>query len=123
MSNYFLKELIKSPNKFVVGDCPGIDSFVIDYLKENNVKDVIVYHIGEVPMYNQGFETLGNFGSDFYRDYTMTLNSDEDICWVRKIRSGTYMNIERRNWMNTRKNDNLTYSYDDRIKFEANIYF
>lgn len=117
-----LKKLFEVPNKFILGDCPGIDSFAIDYLKENNVENVIVYHIGETPMYNREFETRGGFVGDMYRDFTMTLNSDIDICWIRKMRSGTYLNVERRTWVNSRKASGLSYSFEDRVNIEANLF-
>ncbi len=117
-----LKELIKSPNRFKVGDCPGADSYAIDYLRDNNIENVTVYHIGSEPMYNRGFNLVGGFTSDFYRDYTMTLYSDVDVCWVRKLRSGTQLNIDRRKWMNERKLKGMSYSYEDLINIEANYF-
>lgn len=122
-----LEKLIRNGNKFLVGDCPGIDSFAIDYLSLCNLnefpdEDVTVYHIGNKPMHNRSFKTVGGFISDFYRDYTMTLNSDFDVCWVRKIRSGTQLNVERRKWIQERKSKKLSYSYNERMMMEANLF-
>ena len=84
---------------FVVGDCPGVDVMAQEYLKKSGAGDrVTVFHMLESPRHNIGFLTVGGFMSDVQRDYTMTLNSDDDIAWVRPgcERSGTGNNLDRR---------------------------
>lgn len=120
-----LEELIKNRNNFfVVGDCPGVDRFSLDFLSENWFSNVTVYHIGFLPMYNRAFYTNGNFRSDIQRDFAMTLDSEFDVCWIRpgKERSGTQMNIDRRRWVNERKTKGLTYTYDERVMIESNLF-
>ena len=101
---------------FVVADCNGIDKIAQIFLKENNVKDVVVFHIGHSPMFNAGFKTIGNFKSDYDRDFNMTLHSEEDIVWIRKgkERSGSSNNIDRR-----RLHKEGTLSFDNILQIEA----
>lgn len=47
-----LKEHIKSGNNIVVGDAPGVDRQVQDYLKKKNYKNVEVYGPGEQVRYS-----------------------------------------------------------------------
>lgn len=100
---------------FVVGDCRGVDDRAQRYLKAMGVRDVTVYHMFEEPMHNSGFNLKGGFNSDVERDYNMTLDSDEDICWVRKgsERSGTQQNIDRRKWIKERKEKGLSISLSE----------
>jgi hypothetical protein len=102
-------------SKFVVGDCKGVDSMAQKFLKVMGVKDVKVYHMFEEPRYNVGFDTVGEFRSDIERDFNMTLNSNEDIAWVRKgkERSGTAQNIARRDWLNDRLSKGLSVNWED----------
>ncbi len=82
---------------FVLGDARGADSLAQAYLL-GKTTDVTVYHMFEHPRNNAGFETKGGFESDNARDKHMTLNSTQDIAWVREGRekSGTQRNLDRR---------------------------
>ncbi len=84
-------------SSFVVGDARGADTLAQKYLL-NKTNLVIVYHMFESPRNNLGFITKGGFQSDSSRDKQMTMDSDIDICWIRKGRekSGTAMNQLRR---------------------------
>lgn len=90
-------------SKFVVGDYYGVDQMAQDYLwslKQKYVDiEITVYHMLESARNNEnGFPTLGGFKNDHDRDSQMTLDSDEDIAWVRagKSNSGTAQNLLRR---------------------------
>ena len=82
---------------FVVGDCKGVDAMAQKLLMENNA-DVTVYHMFTTPRYNARCKVKGGYRSDVERDYTMTLESTDDIAWTRpgRERSGTGNNIHRR---------------------------
>lgn len=105
---------------FVVGDYHGADEMAQEYL--HNLKanyphiSVTVYHMGERPMHNlYNFSTFADFKNDHERDSAMTIDSDEDIAWVRegKETSGTAQNIVRRKV----KNILITLSKDDALNF------
>lgn len=105
---HYIPKIIKAISQnasFVVGDCEGIDYMAQQFLKDNNVKNVKVYHISNKPQYNVGYPTISNFQSDFDRDFQMTLDSNEDILWIRKGKesSGTACNIDRRIKYNSNK--------------------
>ena len=118
---YILDILVNTDANFVVGDCNGVDKFAIDYLKRKNVNNVTVYHIGDNPMNNNEHKTLGGFSNDIHRDYSMTLASDYDLCWVRqgKERSGTQQNIDRRKWYKNQKRKGRAYGFDELLIREA----
>lgn len=82
---------------FVVGDARGADSLAQAYLLGKTTA-VTVYHMFESPRNNAGFDTKGGFESDNARDKQMTLDSTQDIAWVREGRekSGTQRNLDRR---------------------------
>ena len=82
---------------FVIGDARGADALSQKYLK-GKTENVMVYHMFESPRNNAGFKTMGGFTSDRSRDIQMTMDSDEDIAWVRPGReeSGTAENLKRR---------------------------
>lgn len=106
-----IDKAIKAGCSFVVGDAKGTDSISADYLWEQGVKDVVIYHMFDKPRNNPGYPTQGGFKTDTERDEAMTKNSKEDIAWVRseeeskklygkKYRSGrisgTQQNLNRR---------------------------
>lgn len=83
--NHKIDEKIKKDkdSKFIVQDYVGCDLLAQKYLKYKNIKNVIVYHIGESPRQNpHGFQTKSNFSNCIDRDFQMTCDSDEDICWI-----------------------------------------
>jgi hypothetical protein len=102
---------------FVVGDCPGVDMMAQEWLKRCLVDRVTVYHMLESPRCNAGFPLKGGFKSDVERDYTMTLDSDDDIAWVRPgcERSGTGNNLDRRKMQR-----DGTLSWENITRIEAN---
>lgn len=94
-----LTKAIESPDsEFLVGDFKGADTLAQAWLKEKEITKVKVYHMFTTPRNNHDFETVGSFLNDIDRDAAMTLNSDEDICFVRNGReqSGAARNILRR---------------------------
>jgi hypothetical protein len=81
---------IEEKARFVVGDARGVDIFAQQYLDE--VKKIhpdlqariTVYHMFDKPRNNVGnFPTRGGFTSDESRDQRMTLDSTDDILWIR----------------------------------------
>lgn len=100
MTHYItkIKTAIDNGDTFVVSDCDGADSMAQRYIKSLNGK-AIIYHIGEKPSFNAGFETVGGFAFPEDVDRTMTEVSDKDIAYVRAGRENSYTakNIKRRN--------------------------
>lgn len=114
--NKILDEISKN-SLFIIGDARGADSLAQKFLVENNVnyENVTIYHMFEKPRNNFGvYKTKGGFQSDEERDIEMTLNSDDDILWVRSAKeqqkklgnkydpnfiNGTTKNIMRREKM------------------------
>ncbi len=92
-----IDEALKRGESFLVGDARGADTLAQNYLFGKTTA-VIVYHMFTSPRNNAGFTTLGGFQSDGARDEQMTIDSDNDIAWIRSGResSGTQKNINRR---------------------------
>ncbi|OZG72196.1 hypothetical protein BTA51_17775 [Hahella sp. CCB-MM4] len=88
---------IEQNQSFVVGDARGADTLAQQYLKGKTTA-VTVYHMFSDPRNNVGFNTKGGFQSDNERDKQMTLDSTQDIAWVRpgREKSGTQRNLARR---------------------------
>ncbi len=80
----------------VIGDCYGIDTLVQRYLKFKNYQKVTVYHIGNKPRNNLGFNNVkitGNFYND--KDIAMSKVSDYGlVIWDGKSK-GSKANIQR----------------------------
>ena len=90
--------------KFIIGDYHGVDimaqNYLIDVLKINP-NDVTVCHMFDKPrnINDKIVNIIGGFKNDEERDSYMTINSDEDIAFIRdrsKYKSGTAQNILRR---------------------------
>lgn len=84
-------------SEFVIGDARGLDLMAQQFLATFSAS-VTVYHMFDTPRNNVGFPTVGGFQTDEERDKAMTINSDQDIAWVRPGRenSGTARNLSRR---------------------------
>lgn len=101
-----LKEFDLSECEFIMGDFCGVDTLMMEYLKDKSEK-VSVLHIGQKPRYfantfktkAEKWEIKGGFTSDLERDnyaisncthfLAIDFNSDE------KRKSGTTKNIEK----------------------------
>lgn len=94
---YLIDQSLAQNHSFVVGDARGADLLAQQYLW-GKTEAVVVYHMFTNPRHNVGFPTRGGFQSDAERDAQMTLDSDQDIAWVRAGRenSGTQANLNRR---------------------------
>lgn len=98
---------IKNGDSFVVGDCEGVDAKAMQYIWEKGYNNLTVYYIGITARHNPGFKSVNQWvdgsiiDSDYKRDILMSLNSDQDIAWIRtgKERSGTARNLQRRLWL------------------------
>ncbi|MCY1079238.1 hypothetical protein [Archangium lansingense] len=82
---------------FVIGDARGADAMAQSYLKLKGAT-AIVFHMFDSPRHNAGFPTKGGFKNDSERDSAMTLDSTEDLAWIRpgREKSGTAKNLQRR---------------------------
>jgi hypothetical protein len=135
-----LDMIIENNEHVVVGDCPGVDEMTLNYLWEKGHRKATVYYIGLRPMNNPGFAGVNYWfdsdenkhisntfilDSDTRRDFVMTMNSDQDIAWLREgnERSGTGMNVLRREWL-IEEDADLTYDslYEKWEINEANQY-
>lgn len=101
-----LKDFDLSECKFIIGDFCGVDTLMMEYLKEKS-ENVMLLHIGQKPRYFANtfktkagkWEIKGDFISDLERDnyaisncthfLAIDFNSDE------KRKSGTLKNIEK----------------------------
>lgn len=88
---------------FLIGDYCGVDIMAQNYLVNElnyDVNKITVYHMNTEPMNinEKIIKTVSGFTNDIARDSAMTLNSDEDIAFIRigKEQSGTAQNILRR---------------------------
>jgi hypothetical protein len=99
-----MNAILRDPSsKFIMGDYYGVDEMAQEYLVELKKKytdiDIVVYHMFETPRNCvKGLATKGGYLNDHHRDSAMTVESDEDIGWVRagKSDSGTAQNLLRR---------------------------
>lgn len=116
-----MNAVLRDPtSKFIMGDYYGVDEMAQEYLVELKKKytdiDIVVYHMFETPRNCvSGLATKGGYKNDHHRDSAMTVDSDEDIAWVRsgKADSGTAQNLLRR------KVKTITHSmkFTDAIEF------
>jgi hypothetical protein len=99
-----MNAVLRDPkSKFIMGDYYGVDEMAQEYLVELKNKytelDIVVYHMFDSPRNCvEGLATKGGYRDDHHRDSAMTVESDEDIAWVRagKSDSGTAQNLLRR---------------------------
>jgi len=81
-----LDKAIALGRKFVVGDSRGADTYAQQYLHEQGVKNVTVYHLFSSPRcWFPGFLKRGEFHNHDDKDRAMTEASDVDILWVRPV--------------------------------------
>lgn len=80
----------------LVGDCYGGDTLVQDYLAEKDYRRVVVFHIGNGPRNNYGFDTVrvpGSRQSD--KDAAMAESADYGLAIWDGLSPGTGRNIAR----------------------------
>lgn len=96
---HLIYDALRDPDsKFVVGDYDGVDEKAQTFLI-GKTKNLIVYHMNDKPMYNNGnWITKGGYVTDIERDTAMTNESNIDIAWIRnwKENTGTEQNVIRR---------------------------
>lgn len=79
----------------VIGDAPGVDKLVQNYLLQKEYRQVTVYHAFDKPRYNAGFNSRGGFASYTDRDKAMCAEADHGLAiWDGNSR-GTKQNIAR----------------------------
>lgn len=94
--------------EFVVGDYEGVDKMAMDYIAENFMCPLIIYHMFDKPRHTPSVTDRipiyyhGGYKTDEERDSAMTRASDIDIAFVKKDRwdGGTAQNIKRRHSIN-----------------------
>jgi hypothetical protein len=96
------KDVIKSLDKIMeqrfeilVGDAPGIDLLVQQYLKSKDYKAVTVFHAYQKPRNNAGFCTVKVDGSYTDRDKFMCSQADFGLAIWDGFSKGTAENIKR----------------------------
>lgn len=97
--------------EFIVGDCDGCDKYAMDYIFNETIYDLTIYHMSNKPRNTPNDKHPGGlvssykaihfrsgFKSDEERDSAMTRDSDFDIAFIKDDRwdSGTAQNIKRR---------------------------
>ena len=97
-----LKEIIEKNHHIVVGDCPGVDTLVQQYLFDYGYENVTIYASGETVRNNVGAWNVqhipvedGVSGFDFYRKKDIAMSDVADyglMIWAGKSK-GTYHNI------------------------------
>lgn len=97
-----LKEIIEKNHHIVVGDCPGVDTLVQQYLFDYGYENVTIYASGETVRNNVGAWNVqhipvedGVSGFDFYRKKDIAMSDVADyglMIWDGKSK-GTYHNI------------------------------
>jgi hypothetical protein len=78
----------------LVGDCHGVDTLVQQHLE--GYRKVVVFHIGERPRNNNGFDTVQVGGSrQTDKDAAMAADADYGLAVWDGRSPGTKKNIER----------------------------
>lgn len=119
-----INEVIDKYNAdFVIGEYEGADIMAQNYLVDTlnyNLDKIFVYHMGDKPRCSNPKikNFISGFSDDIDRDTCMTIDSDEDIAFVRKGRyeSGTSQNIIRRTEFDTKSLLIDRYKYDTNKK-------
>ncbi len=84
-------EAIQKGAEFVIGDCRGCDTIAQQFLHDQHVTNVTIYHMFDQPRNNRGhWKTIGGFRFDAERDAGMTRASNCDILWVRSREEQQY---------------------------------
>jgi len=94
---------LNKDSQFIIGDYQGADRIAKNYLSKNKYVHVTIYHMYGKPRYgSSGYPTKGGFESDEERDYALTHDSTQDICFIIPGREsgGTSLNLIRRFMMN-----------------------
>lgn len=119
-----INEVIDKYNAdFVIGEYEGADIMAQNYLVDTlnyNLDKIFVYHMGDKPRCSNPKikNFISGFSDDIDRDTCMTIDSDEDIAFVRKGRyeSGTSQNIIRRTEFDAKSLLIDRYQYDTNKK-------
>ena len=98
-----LNKIIELEFEIIIGDCYGIDTLIQRYLKSRNYQKVTVYHIGNHPRNNLGFNTVKVQGKSYKdKDIAMCRIANYGLAiWdgsrgiIYYARTGTLANINR----------------------------
>jgi hypothetical protein len=90
-----LDKIIEQSFEIFVGDAPGIDSLVQQYLKSKNYQNVVVYHAYQKPRNNAGFKSEKVDGNYTDRDKFMCSQADFGLAIWDGVSKGTAQNIKR----------------------------
>ena len=108
-----LDSKMKNGDTILVGDAPGIDRQVQDYLKKNNYKHVTVYATGDAPRYsaNKKWETKLVDGGGF-EPGTPEFNRQKDIAMTNDANEGIAVILDKGGAKATRNNiDRMNEQY------------
>ncbi|RUS92287.1 hypothetical protein [Trichormus variabilis] len=94
-----LNKIIELEFKVILGDAPGVDNLVQQYLKSQGYQNVTVYYAmfngNGKPRNSNGFKTVGVYGNYVDRDQQMCAIANYGLAiWDGKSR-GTAANIQR----------------------------
>lgn len=115
---------MKNGDTILVGDAPGIDRQVQDYLKKNKYKHVTVYATGDEPRYlaNKKWETKLIDGAG-HKPGTPEFNRQKDIAMTNDADEGIAVVLDKGGAKATRDNvDRLVKQNKDVSIYEINRY-
>jgi adenine-specific DNA-methyltransferase len=90
-----LDKIIEQGYEILVGDAPGIDLLVQQYLKSKDYKAVTVFHAYQKPRNNAGFYVVKVDGNYTDRDKFMCSIADFGLAIWDGVSKGTAQNIKR----------------------------
>lgn len=108
---------IKEGNTVLVGDAPGIDRQVQDYLKNKKYKNVVVYATGENPRYISDKKwNVKNVDTKGYKEGTKEFNRQKDIAMTNDSDIGLSIILENGGASATRNNINRLINQNKDVK-------
>lgn len=82
-----LDKMIKSKSKIIIGDAPGADTRIQDYLSEVNYKNVVVYTTDDKVRNNKGNWSVEKISSDGYKE-EREIRRQKDIAMSKSATKG-----------------------------------
>lgn len=94
-SQQCINRIMELNAEIMVGDAPGVDAQVQNYLKSKGYNKVTVYYAYSKPRNNAGFKTVKVAGSYSDRDRLMCSRADYGLAIWDGVSPGTAANIKR----------------------------
>lgn len=112
-----IKSHLKNKDKILVGEAPGIDTQVQDYLKSKRYKNVEVYTTGEKPRYlaNKKWK-VNNVDTKNYKPDTKEYLKQKDIAMTNDANKGLSVILEKGGAGATRNNVKRLVSQNKDVK-------